>query len=217
MLRGVACLRSCRDAVECHVARTKRGNMKLKFSLAVVLTTLSVSVALGQKVKTRYDHSADFNHYRTYGWKARQLVTRQNKENEKLIDEALVSAVNAQLQARGLKEDKNAPDLFVTFSAGSLAGGSKAGTAYAPYDFRPGVSGVWTSNTIPGSVPNVWASMEGIILFEMTDAKTDSVVWSSLLRKKLKNPGKMPEDLDKAAADIARKGFQDFPLKSSRK
>jgi len=200
------------------VGRAKRGNMKLKFSLVVVLTTLSVSVALGQKVKTQYDHNADFNRYKTYEWKERQLLTHQTKENQKVIDEALVSAVNAQLQARGLKEDNNAPDLFVTFSAGSRAAGSKAGTAYTPYDFRTGgMSGVWTSNTIPGSVPNVWVSMEGIILFEMSDAKTDSVVWSSLVTKKLKNPGKMPEDVDKAAADITRKAFQDFPLKSAHK
>ncbi|HXH51241.1 MAG TPA: DUF4136 domain-containing protein [Terriglobia bacterium] len=192
--------------------------MKLRISLVLVLTMLSVSGASGQKIKTKYDHGADFNRYKTYGWKDRQLVTRQGKENEKLIDEALVSAVNTQLRAQGLTEDQNAPDLFITYSAGALAAGSKAGTAYAPYDLRASrVTNVWTSNTIPGSVPNVWASTEGIILFEVTDARTDTVVWSRLLKKKLKNPGRMPEDLDKIVAEIARKAFQDFPPKAAKK
>lgn len=192
--------------------------MKLRFGLVIVLTALSVTGALGQKIKTKYDQSADFTRFKTYGWKDRQLVTRQGKENEKLIDHALVSAVNTQLRAQGFVEDQNAPDLFITYSAGGLVAGSKAGTAYAPYDLRASrVTNVWTSNTIPGSVPNVWATTEGIILFEVTDAKTDTVVWSRLLKKKLKDPGRMPEDLDKIAAEIARKAFQDFPPKSTQR
>lgn len=192
--------------------------MKLRFSLVLVFTILSVSGAWSQKIKVKYDHDADFQHYKTYGWKPSQLLTQQGKENEKLIDQALVNAVNTQLQAKGLTEAQNTPDLYVTYSGGSLVANSKAGTAYAPYDLRTSPSSnVWTSNTIPGSVPNVWVSMEGVLMFEVTDAKTDNVVWSSLLKKKLKNPGQMPKDLDKAAGEIVKKAFNDFPPKGAKK
>ncbi|MEJ2010554.1 MAG: DUF4136 domain-containing protein [Acidobacteriota bacterium] len=186
--------------------------MRVTSSLTVVLMMLSAAGLWGQKVETRYDHSIDFRQYKTYTWRERKLLTRQSKENEKLIDQALVNAVNTQLRAKGLTEDQNAPDLFVDYSGGSTVADSKAGAAYAPHDLAGwGAGNVWTSNAIPGSVPNVWATMQGILLFEVVDAKTDSVVWSSLLKKKLKNPGKMPKDLDKVAAEIVRKAFQDFP------
>jgi hypothetical protein len=192
--------------------------MKLRFSLVLVFTILSVSSAWSQKVTVKYDHSANFLNYKTYGWKPPQLLTQQGKENEKLINQTLIDAVNTQLQSKGLTEVQNNPDLYVTYSGGSMVGNSKAGTAYAPYDLRAApVSGVWTSNTIPGSVPNVWVSMEGILMFEIRDAKTDDVVWSSLLKKKLKNPGQMPKDLDKAAGEIVNKAFKDFPPKAAKK
>lgn len=172
----------------------------------------------GQKVDIHYDHSANFQRYRTYAWGERKLLTRQGRENETLIDQAIVSAVNAELQARGLSEDQNAPDLYVAYRGGAAVADSKAGAAYAPHDLAGwGAGKVWTSNTIPGSVPNVWATMQGVLLFEMTDSRTDTVVWSSLLKKKIKNPGKMPKHLDKVASEITKKAFRDFPPKPAGK
>jgi len=53
--------------------------------------------------------------------------------------------------------------------------------------------------------------MRGMLLVEVTDAKTNTIVWSNTLRKKVKNPGKMPKDLDKTAAKIAKKALESFP------
>ena len=190
----------------------------MKSSLPIILMMLSAGSAWGQKIETRYDPSIDFQRYKTYAWRERKLATQQGKENEKLIDQALVSAVNAQLQAKGLTENPNAPDLYVTYNGGSTIGDSKAGAAYTPYDLAGyGVGDVWTSNQIPGSVPNVWVSMQGVLLFELTDAKTESAVWSTLLRKKINKTGRMPKDLDKTVGEIAKKAFKDFPPKTARK
>lgn len=192
--------------------------MRVKSGLLVISLLLSAAAMRGQKIDTRFDHNNDFRRYRTYAWRERKLLVQQSKENEKLIDDALVNAVNTQLHAKGLTEDKNAPDLYVTYRGGSTVADSEAGHAYAPYQLAGwGVGPVFTNDTIPGSVPNVWVSMEGILLFEVTDAKTDSVAWSALLRKKLKKPGKLPNDLDRVAAEIAQKAFQNFPPKTAGK
>jgi hypothetical protein len=191
--------------------------MKVKFSSIVILVMMPVTGMWGQKVETQYDHANDFRRYKTYAWRERKLMTQQSKENQKRIDEALVSAVNTQLQAKGLKEDNSAPDFYLTYWGGSAIADSKSGHAYLPRDLALGVSPVWTSNTIPGSVPNVWVSMQGELLFEVTDAKTDSVTWSALLKKKIKKPGKMPDDLDRVAAEIAQKAFQKFPPRTAGK
>jgi hypothetical protein len=192
--------------------------MRVKSRLLVISMLLSVTGLWGQKIDTRYDHGNDFRRYKTYAWRERKLLTQQNKENQQLIDQALLKAVNTQLHAKGMTEDNNAPDFYVTYRGGSTIADSKAGHAYAPYQLAGwGVGPVFTNATIPGSVPNVWVSMEGLLLFEVTDAKTDSVAWSALLRKKIKNPGKMPKDLEKVATEIAKKAFQSFPPKTTGK
>jgi hypothetical protein len=191
--------------------------MTARSSLVVLWMMLPVSGVWGQKIETKYDHANDFRRYRTYAWRERKLLTQQNKENQELIDKALVSAVNTQLQAKGLTEDNNAPDFYVTYRGGSTIADSKSGHAYFANDLAWGVGPAWTNDTIPGSVPNVWVSMQGVLLFEVTDAKTDSATWSTLLKKKLKKPGKMPNNLDQIATEIAQKAFQSFPPKTSGK
>jgi hypothetical protein len=191
--------------------------MKVKFSLIVILAMLPATGMWGQKIETQYDHSTDFRRYKTYAWRERKLLTQQSKKNQELIDEALVRAVNTQLQARGLTEDNNAPDFYVTYRGGSSIADAQSGHAYLPRDLAVGVSPLWTSNVMPGSVPNVWVSMEGMLLFEVADAKTGAVVWSTLLKKQIKKPGKMPNDLDRVTAEIAQKAFKKFPPKTAGK
>jgi len=193
--------------------------MRVKSSLIVISMMLPLTGMWGQKVETQYDHGNDFRRYKTYAWRERKLLTQQNKENEKLIDEALVSAVDTQFRAKGLTEDNNAtPDFYVTYRGGSTIADLKSSHAYRPGDLGGWQLGpAWNTDTIPGSIPNVWVSMEGVLLFEVTDAKTDSVAWSTLLRKKIKNPGKMPNNLDRVAAQIAQKAFHNFPPKAAGK
>jgi hypothetical protein len=189
----------------------------MKSSLIVILMILPGTVMWGQKVETQYDHGNDFRRYKTYAWRERKLLTQQSKKNQELIDEALVRAVNTQLQAKGLTEDNNAPDFYVTFSGGSAIADAQSGHAYLPRDLAVGVSPLWTGNIMPGSVPNVWVSVEGMLLFEVTDAKTAAVVWSTFLKKQIKKPGKMPNDLDRVATEIAQKAFRKFPPKTAGK
>jgi len=194
-------------------------SMSLRRSVAGALWMLLLVVPTwAQSVEIKCDPNNDFRGYKTYAWQERKLLTRQAKENEQLIDQALVDAFNTQLKAKGLTENPSAPDFYLTYRGGSIIGDAKSGQAYTPGDLAGwGVQGTWTSNTIPGSVPNVWVSMRGVLLVEVTDAKTKTVVWSNILRKKIKNPGKMPKDIDKTATAIAKKALQDFPPGANRK
>ena len=193
--------------------------MRMKSSLTLVMIICAAACAQGQKTDIKFDRNNDFRRYKTYAWQGRKLLTLQSKQNQELIDQALVSAVNAQLQAKGLTEVQTSPDFYLTYDGGSSIKDSKAGPAYAPYytaGFSPyGLSGGLACG-IPGSTPNVWVSMQGALLFEVIDSKTGSVTWSNLLTKRIKNPGKMPKDLDKAAGVIAKKAFENFPPKAGK-
>src|SRR4051794_14207564 len=65
--------------------------------LSISMVALLAGASFAQKVKTDYDHSANFSQYKTYSWEA---VKTQNQLN---IDR-IKNAVNADLTARGFTQ-----------------------------------------------------------------------------------------------------------------
>jgi hypothetical protein len=193
--------------------------MKIRSCLAIAWLFLAVSGGWAQKAETQFDRGTDFSRYKTYAWREFNLTTQQNPQNEKLIEHSLVDAVNARLRADGLTESQNNPDFYLSYHGGSGMTEGQSGSAMKPHEVaNPQTMGTtFTTNTIPGSVPNVWVEMHGVVVFEVTDAKSSTVVWSSTVSKKIKKPGRMPENLDQETAKIAQAAFRKFPPRSRRK
>jgi hypothetical protein len=193
--------------------------MRVRSSLVVLLLCLVVSGGRAQKAETQFDRSTDFSRYKTYAWREYNLTTQQNPQNEKLIEQSLVEAVNAQLKTKGLTDSQNNPDFYLSYHGGSGMTEGASGSALKPHEVaNPSTMGTtFTTNTIPGSIPNVWVEMHGMVVFEVRDAKSDAVVWSSTVSKKIKKPGHMPENLDQETAKIAQVAFRKFPPKSRSK
>src|SRR5215831_1808328 len=171
--------------------------MRVKSSLAVMWLCLAVSGGRAQKAETQFARTADFSRYKTYAWREYNLITQQSPQNEKLIEHSLVEAVNARLKADGLTETPSNPDFYLSYHGGSGMTQGQSASAVKPHEVaNPGTLGTtFTSNTIPGSIPNVWVEMHGAVVFEVVDAKSNAVVWSSTVSKKIKKPGHMPQNL----------------------
>ena len=193
--------------------------MKIRSCLAIAWLFLAVSGGRGQKAETQFDRGTDFSRYKTYAWREFNLTTQQNPQNEKLIEHSLVDAVNAQLKTKGLTETQNNPDFYMSYHGGSGMTEGQSGSAMKPHEVsNPSTVGTtFTTNTIPGSIPNVWVDMHGAVVFEVTDSKSNAVVWSSTVSKKIKKPGRMPQNLDQETAKIAQVAFRKFPPKSRGK
>jgi hypothetical protein len=193
--------------------------MRVRSSLVVLLLCLVVSGGRAQKAETQFDRSTDFSRYKTYAWREYNLTTQQNPQNEKLIEQSLVEAVNAQLKTKGLTDSQNNPDFYLSYHGGSGMTEGASGSVLKPHEVaNPSAMGTtFTTNTIPGSIPNVWVEMHGMVVFEVRDTKSDAVVWSSTVSKKIKKPGHMPENLDQETAKIAQAAFRKFPPKSRGK
>jgi hypothetical protein len=174
--------------------------------------------ARAQKVETQYDHNADFSNYKTYAWRQERLLTQLSRENQTRVKQSLVNAVNAQLQAKGFTQTQSAPSFYVGYSGGSLAKGM-AGEGMTPEELaHPMTLDAWDATMMPSEVPNVWVAMEGTLEFDVIDPKSNTVVWSSILRERLKNnPGQVPKDLDHVTEELAQKAFRSFPPKTGHK
>jgi len=187
--------------------------MSLKHVLRALLAMgIAFGPAWGQKVQLQYDHGTDFSHYKTYAWKDRDLLTRHGPEAEKQLDELIVSAVNAQLKARGLVETSESPDLYLSYYAGGTLGTHGPGEAVSVLATNAG--GPLSPEMAPGAVPTAWFEVHGQITFSFVDPKSTQTVWSSTLQKKFKNQTELPKDADREVDQIVRKAFRDFPPKT---
>src|SRR5882762_4386730 len=86
----------------------KGGTMKLqsKIATSVGLMLLLASVSFAQRVKTDYDHSANFGQYKTYTWEKVQT-------KDPLLVDRIKSAVNSALTAKGWTEVPSGGDVEV--------------------------------------------------------------------------------------------------------
>jgi hypothetical protein len=192
--------------------------MRAKGSLGIIGVLLMVSVARAQKVESQYDRNADFSSFKTYAWRQERLLTQLSKANQARVKQSLVNAVNAQLQAKGFTQTQSAPSFYVGFSGGALAKGM-TGEGMTPEELaHPMTLDTWDATIMPSDVPNVWVAMEGTLEFDVIDAKSNTTVWTSVLRERLKNnPGEVPKDLDRETAELAQKAFRNFPPKTGHK
>jgi Domain of unknown function (DUF4136) len=192
--------------------------MRMNCSLAIAGVLLAMSGARAQKVETQYNRNADFSTFKTYAWRQERLVTQLSRENQARVKQSLVNAVNAQLHAKGFTLTQTAPSFYVGYSGGSLAKGMAGEGMTAEELAHPMTLDTWDATMMPSEVPNVWVTMQGTLEFDVIDAKSNTVVWSSILREKLKNnPGQVPNDLDRETAELVQKAFRSFPPKTGHK
>ncbi len=190
--------------------------MKVNRSLPIIGVLLVANAVWAQKVETQYNHSANFSSYKTYAWRQERLLTQQSRENQAAIKKSLYNAVNTQLQAKGFTQTQSSPDFYVGYSGGALAKGMAA-EGMTPVELaHPLTADSLAVSTMPSEIPNVWVTMQGTLQFDVIDAKSNTVVWTSTLREKISHPGEMPKDLDRVTAELAEKAFQRFPPKTRR-
>jgi hypothetical protein len=176
-----------------------------------VLLGLNLFLAIGtlfaDKVKTGYDKAAPFSQFKTYAFKPGLLMLAD--EQDRLKDH-LFNAMRRELDAKGMAEVKENPNVFVTYF-GTLGGVSGGSGLYAPgqqarYDWGtpPGWTGIVSGTAVEGS-----------LLVEMVNASTNQLVWRATVKGLLKNLGK-PEKQGQRIDEVIKEAFKDYPPKSKR-
>ena len=163
--------------------------------LSCVLLFLTVSFAFGQKVRFDYDHSANFTKYKTFTW-IKQPVTEQDP----LIGQRIVNAVNMQLMAKGLKLVQSNADLGVAVNVAT----QEKQTLNTFYD---GFGG-WVWGFDGPVTTTVETYTEGTIVADLFDIQTKKIVWRGTATKEVSSkPSKETEEVEKSI----EKMFKHFP------
>ena len=172
--------------------------------IAVLAATLLVpALAMAQKVSYDFDKSADFGALKTYALKEGTPVGQQ------LIDDRIVSAIEAALASKGLTKSASDPDVVVvyhvafdkqkdisTFSSGY-------GGGYGPYGYG------WGGGTTSTQVRDI---LIGTLVIDMADAKKKQVVWRGMGVKEVDTTAK-PDKRDKSITNAVNKIFKNYPPK----
>src|SRR5690348_12729362 len=91
---------------------------KMLLTLGIILT-YSVSI-FSQHVDHDFDHGIDFRKYKTYGFTAGTCINDGQKSTENdMMDQRVYRAVGSQLNAKGLRQSTDNPDLLITYTAGA--------------------------------------------------------------------------------------------------
>ena len=167
--------------------------MKTKFALCAMLVCITSAVAVGQQVSVNYNHGQSFAQFHTYAWGSNNANQIQNS----ILAQVAQQDIDAALQAKGLQkvQESQKPDLILTAS-----GGMKQETSYTAWGMR-GIGG-----GMGGISPQ--QNVEGTLIVDFFDAKTQSLVWRGIGQDTLTNNGNKNQQIVQKAI---QKMFKQWP------
>jgi hypothetical protein len=152
--------------------------------LASACLTLLATMAMARSVPYDYDRAANFSKFRTYAWTRGTDLTYEPNHTR------VVRAIEAALVAKGLSrvEPSANPDALVAY--------------HATFDLeRFGGTGFGMQSVLVGT-----------LVVEISDARTNSVVWRSAISGDLR-PDESPDGRGKRIVKAAEKMLKNYPPK----
>jgi uncharacterized protein (DUF1501 family) len=167
--------------------------MKAKFVLCAMIVCVTSAVAFGQQVSVNYNHSQSFSQYHTYAWGSNNANQIQNS----ILAQVAQQDIDTAMQAKGFQkvQESAKPDLILTAN-----GGMKQQTSYSAWGMR-GIGG-----GMGGITPQ--QNVEGTMIVDLYDAKTQSLVWRGIAQDTLSNNGNKNQQMVQNAIN---KMFKQWP------
>jgi len=178
----------------------------MKNYLCVVALALTPVAAYAQKTTYDYDKTATFADYKTYALKEGTPVGNE------LIDQRIITAIETQLAAKGLKKTEASPDVFVAYHLAfdKQKDISAWSTGSGPYGW--GYGGGWGMTTTD---VRVYEILVGTMVIDMAEAKGNRMVWRGVGTKEVDTEAK-PEKRDKKINEAVTKILKNYPPKQKK-
>lgn len=183
---------------------TKRTNLRI---IPFLFLGLIYSCSPTVKVTTDYDHSANFNEYRTFA--VYDLKAQQGQINQLNVDR-VTNAIRAEMIAKGFTESSN-PDLKV--NAISILKNKTQVTAdsnfygyggmYRPY-------GYWGGGGMMGGATttfNTYDYVDGSLVIDIVSTKTQKLLWQGIGNAQIDSRPDNPEEFINSSVKKILEGF----------
>ena len=174
---------------------------KEKLLFVILLILLGTASVRAQKVSVGADPGVDVTKYKTYAW---SNVTSANP----LAHQTVVSAVDTELAAKGLRRVETNPELTVV-----VFGSSVSDIHVSNPSWSPSLNSIATGVAV-GS--QSWLVTKGTLVVDLLDAKTNNSVWrgqatDTLDRGPTGDKAKDAKTIEKPIRNAVKKMFKQFP------
>jgi hypothetical protein len=169
-------------------------------ALSLTLMILSLVVgSIAQEIKTDYDHSADFSHYKTFSFE-------KVEANDPLWVDRITSAIDGQLTSEGFTRVAARGDIAII----AIRMTTDRQTLDSFYDTYPGGWGWRWGSGYPDSTTTPETYAVGALVIDLFDRKTKALLWRGSARRILSDSSK---DNIKHFNKNVEKLFKGFPPK----
>jgi hypothetical protein len=167
--------------------------MKTRLAACIAAICLIPTIAAAQQVSVNYNHNQNFTQYHTYAWGSNNA----NQVRNSILAQVAQQDINSALQGKGLRmvQENQNPDVIVTGS-----GGMREQTSYSAWGMR-GIGG-----GMGGITPE--QNVEGTLIVDLYDAKTQSLVWRGIAQNTLNPNGNKNQQMVEKAI---QKMFKQWP------
>ncbi len=176
---------------------------KLGSLILMLVSLLAFSCAPKLTVRTDYDHSVDFSHYKTFSLYNYLTIGTVSP----LDAERMMQAIRTEMTKKGFTENDSHPDLVVnaaTVLQDKLT--VSANTQYYGGLYRP--YGFWGAPRAGYTDVEAHAYKEGTVVIDLVDARTEKLVWTGTGQADI---DKRPKNPEKAIHKVVAKIMEDFP------
>jgi hypothetical protein len=195
--------------------------MKSIHAAPAILFALLISMggsASAQKVIIEYDHDVDFSGYRKYDWKEHPFLKKHPESEQFTVGADLVhSNTNDILIKRGYQPVDVEPEFyitqFITARMGQAMSSVPAATPYPNAYMWPGSWYTWSGAWFQAWDTEVRDYVEGILLLDIVDARTNKLLWRAVCKKKIDDMRERHKDIE----DTVKKALKSFPPKYEKR
>jgi hypothetical protein len=187
-----------------------------KLVLLLVFTTLILSACSSYKFYSINNGKVDVSRYQTYAWVPSGESKASKYYQNDIAEDKIISAVNAELDARGFKVDNRKPDVLVRYTA-VVDNKSRvindpvyyqAPARYVPrLGYYQGRSFYYYQYYRPfpvyaGSEVRKVEFEEGNIVVDLIDRNSSKVIWRGVAKGEVNNPEKAVNDIPKVVGKL---------------
>lgn len=196
---------------------------KWKLSSMALAVPVLLAVGCAAPAHVEKDETADFTRYKTFAWVASE--SKDKKEDKKgdkkedqsrrndLMDRHVQQSVNKELEKQGWKEDKNRPDVLISYdvlverttreSTNPVYSRPYSRIFYNPYLRRYGT--IYYPSTFLGYDDNTVSVREGTLTVTMVDARTDNTIWQGWTTDEVSSRNLTQKEIQSSVKSIFRK------------
>lgn len=173
-----------------------------RFLIASVLLLLGAVLISAQKVSVGADPGVDVAKYKTYAWSSNSASPNP------VISQIIISAVDTQLAAKGLKKVETDPELTVV-----VFGSTDSDMQVSNPSWAPSLNSIATGVVVG---PQSFIVTKGTLVIDLEDAKTKTSVWRGQATQTLDHgpTGDRARDarmVEKPIRNSVTKMFKQFP------